>query len=88
MKKGLFALLGIVIMTFCLIIGCASSIGNIQRETALNIGGGVHPDSVEVTNVSRMPLETRWDAKANGKRYNCFADDMMRKVNCIPAQKK
>jgi hypothetical protein len=66
-----------------LLDACASSIENVQRETARSIGGDVLPDMVVVKNLDRGVTSVKWDAETPNGRYACSADDMMRRVLCV-----
>ena len=63
---------------------CANTGDNLQRESAASIGGSVTPAMVTVTNVSRGMTAVTWDATASKKVYGCSADDMLRRVRCVP----
>ena len=77
MNKITWILLAAVAMT-----GCASTTANLQRETARFIGN-VLPDAVTVSNIDRGATSVKWDAAIKDAAYNCFADDMVRRVNCV-----
>ena len=66
-----------------LIAGCASSIENVQRETARSIGGDVLPDKVIVKDIDRRATSVKWSAETPKGAYACSADDMMRRVLCV-----
>ena len=59
---------------------CASTSSSLQRATAENIG--TDPGAVEVSNINRSAMEVNWTAIANGKKYKCSADDMVRRPHC------
>jgi hypothetical protein len=65
-----------------LIVGCASTGENLQRETARNLGD-VDPAKVTVSNVQRGVTSVRWDAETPRGPYSCSADDMVRRVHCL-----
>jgi hypothetical protein len=65
------------------LVACASSIENVQRETARSIGGDVLPDKVAVKNLDRGTTSVKWDASTPKGDYQCSADDMMRRVLCV-----
>jgi hypothetical protein len=69
-----------------IIVGCGADSANLRRATGSKLG--VHPDAVAISNTDIGMTEYRWTAEVGGKKYNCFADDRMRDVSCIPAQKK
>ncbi|BHH84636.1 hypothetical protein [Desulforhopalus sp. 52FAK] len=71
-------------LSLFLTTGCASSIQNLQRESARNIGNNLTPTEISVTEVDRSAMNVRWKATApDGSIYNCSADDMVRRVNCV-----
>jgi hypothetical protein len=84
-KSGSLVVLFLLLVIFTL-FGCASTTMGIQRETARNLGGDVDPESVMVSDVDRGMSDIKWLAEVDGKKYKCYADDMMRKVNCIPVK--
>jgi len=67
-------------------IGCASSGGNIQRESEMSIGD-VMPEDVVVTDVQRGASSVKWTATTAKGVYSCSADDMMRRVLCVKRKK-
>ncbi|MFA7675419.1 MAG: hypothetical protein WCY38_05075 [Endomicrobiia bacterium] len=80
MKKLLTIVFGFLIF---LSLGCASTTANLQRETARSIGGNIFPEQITITNVNRGVTEVKWDAETPEGKYKCYADDMLRRVNCI-----
>jgi hypothetical protein len=81
------------LFSLCLIIslfsvGCASNIESLQRESARNIGNNLKPNDITIFDVERgHPLNVYWKAKTpDGTTYDCNADDMVRRVNCIKAK--
>ena len=68
---------------FVLLSGCASTIENVQRETARSIGGDVLPDKVVVKDIDRRATSVKWNAETPKGSYACSADDMMRRVLCV-----
>ncbi len=66
----------------CILAACASTGENLQRETARSIGGNVSPDQVTVSDVDRGVTNVKWKATAPGGKYECSADDMIRRVLC------
>ena len=62
---------------------CANTQGNLERETARFIGG-ISSEQVTVSNVDRGATDVKWKAETPAGRYNCEADDMVRRVNCVP----
>lgn len=69
--------------SIALLIGCASTIENVQRETARSIGGDVLPDKVIVKDLDRRATSVKWNAETPKGAYACSADDMMRRVLCV-----
>ena len=72
------------ITVFCVIglVGCASTPDNLQRETARFIGG-LTSNQVTVSDVQRGATNVNWKAATPDGQYNCEADDMVRRVNCV-----
>ena len=64
------------------LVGCASTPDNLQRETARSIGG-LTSDQVTVSEVERGATNVSWKATTPSGHYNCEADDMVRRVNCV-----
>jgi len=63
--------------------GCASSVQDLQRESARNISSDLKPNDVTINNVKRSAMSVSWQAVvSDGTIYNCDADDMVRRVNC------
>lgn len=84
MKRGnLYFLLMVFGFVSLLSIGCASSMANLQRETARSIGGDILPEQVTISNVDRGATDVKWDAETPVGSYKCYADDMLRRVNCV-----
>lgn len=64
--------------------GCASNIQSLQRESARNIGNNLNPSDITITDVKRGALNVYWKATTpDGTTYDCNADDMVRRVNCV-----
>jgi len=85
--KVLFVSMVVALIAFCLFLsGCANSTANLQRETAREIGGNLRPSDVEVSNINRGALEVTWQATTPKGAYDCFADDMLRRINCVPVK--
>ena len=80
MKKTIFLLVS-GLFTLAL-IGCASTSANLERETARSIGG-ISSEQVTVSDVQRGMTEVKWKAETPSGQYNCEADDMVRRVNCV-----
>lgn len=77
MKKA-FTSLSLAIV----VVGCASTTENLQRETARSIGD-VAPQAVAVKNVNRGVSSVSWEADSPKGPYACSADDMVRRVLCV-----
>ncbi len=73
----------ITLGTVLALAGCASSMENVQRETARSIGGDVLPDKVVVKDLDRRATSVKWNAETPKGAYACSADDMMRRVLCV-----
>jgi len=64
--------------------GCASSIDNLQRESARNIDTIIHPKDIQITDIQRGAMNVNWKATViDGTVYSCSADDMVRRVYCV-----
>ena len=61
---------------------CQNSDANLKRETARVIGN-LTPDQVTVASVERGVTNVEWKAETPKGRYQCSADDMLRRVNCV-----
>ena len=80
MGKKLFLLFFILIF----LTSCASNIQTLQRESARNIGNNLRPGDITITSINRGALNVDWKATtSDGTIYNCNADDMVRRVNCV-----
>lgn len=77
MKKGLFFL----VVGFSM-VGCASNLDNLQRETARFIGNDVRVDTVAIKNIDRGATSVKWEAETPKGAYSCSSDDMLRRVYC------
>ena len=67
-----------------LIVSCASNIQSLQRESARNIGNNLKPTDITISDVKRGALNVDWKATTpDGTTYDCSADDMVRRVNCV-----
>lgn len=75
----------LVLTVFCIVVlsSCASTIENVQRETARSIGGDLLPDKVVVKDINRSAMSVKWNAETPKGTYACSADDMMRRVLCV-----
>lgn len=64
--------------------GCASSMGNLQRESARVITPNPLPSSVSISNVRRSASSVEWVATlTDGTVYDCSSDDMLRRALCV-----
>lgn len=71
-------------IVFLFLAGCASNIQSLQRESARNIGNNLKASEVTITDVKRGALNVEWKATTpDGTTYDCNADDMVRRVNCV-----
>jgi hypothetical protein len=71
------------ILAVATLFGCASTTDNLQRATAMSIGGNnVQPDRVVIADVQRGVMDISWTAEVGGSRYACSADDMVRRPYC------
>jgi hypothetical protein len=73
---------GVVAALVVILSGCASTGDNLQRETARSIGGNVSPDDVTVSDIERGITSVKWKASAPSGKFDCSADDMVRRVLC------
>ena len=78
MRKMLLIIL--VVGSVC--TACQNTDASLRRETARFIGG-ITPDQVSVSNVNRGFTSVDWSASTPNGNYNCFADDNVRRVNCV-----
>lgn len=71
-------------VTVFVIAGCASNIQSLQRESARSIGNNLKPNDVTISEVNRGAMNVDWKATTpDGTKYDCSADDMVRRVNCV-----
>lgn len=71
-----------------LIVSCASNIQSLQRESARNIGNNLKPTDITITDVNRSAFNVDWKVTTpDGTTYDCNADDMVRRVNCLKCVK-
>jgi PBP1b-binding outer membrane lipoprotein LpoB len=74
----------LLFIAFLFLAGCASNIASLQRESAANIGNNLKPDDIKITDVKRGAFNVYWKATTpDGTIYDCSADDMVRRVNCV-----
>ena len=85
-KHKMKTLFTIVTAAF-LLVGCASTPGNLSRETARTIGG-LRSDQISVSDVKRSVTSVRWVATTPSGVYDCEADDMVRRVNAVKRETK
>ena len=63
--------------------GCASSVDNLQRASAVSIGRNVRPENIRISDVQRGITDVSWTATpSGGPTYVCGADDMVRHPSC------
>jgi hypothetical protein len=65
-----------------LICSCATSLENLQRATANEVGNTLTKE-VKIFNVKRGVTSVSWQAKTPTGCYECDADDMVRRVHCV-----
>ena len=75
----------LVLLAF--IAGCASTPDNLARESARTIGA-LRPDQVTISEVKRSATSVSWVATTPSGVYDCFADDMVRRVNAVKRETK
>ena len=79
--KKLFILCSITLFS---IAGCASNPQSLQRESARNIGNNLKSSDITITDINRGAMNVDWKATTpDGTIYDCNADDMVRRVNCV-----
>lgn len=61
----------------------ASSVENLQRATATEIGNDTRTADVTIINIKRKATSVTWYARAKDTCYECDADDMVRKVHIV-----
>jgi hypothetical protein len=69
-------------LAFC---SCASSIESLQRATAIEVGN-TRTGDVTIFNVHRGATSVSWQAKTPSGCFECDADDMVRRVHCVPIE--
>jgi len=70
------------LLVIVFILGCASTSANLQRETAKVIGD-ISPEQVTILNIDRGITNVKWEAETPKGKYNCSADDMVRRPHCV-----
>ncbi|MHB1350321.1 MAG: hypothetical protein ACYCYR_10660 [Desulfobulbaceae bacterium] len=81
MKK---LIVSMVLLSSFVLAACASNVQSLQRESARNIGNNLKPSDITITNVQRGAMNVDWKAATpDGTVYDCSADDMVRRVNCV-----
>ncbi len=81
MKRSILVLFTLA-STFGFMAGCASTPANLQRETARYIGN-IKSEQVTVSDIKRGATEVKWTADTPNGKYDCSADDMVRRVHCV-----
>lgn len=71
----------VVILALGSIVGCASTVSNLQLATAEAVRT-VEPQQVQVSNVQRRATQVQWTASTPQGTVQCWADDMVRRVVC------
>ena len=74
---------GTLLASTLLLVSCASTTPNLQRETARAVGGNIAPEAVAVSNVQRGMTSVKWQGDTPQGHYDCSADDMVRRVYCV-----
>jgi hypothetical protein len=77
---------GILAVLVLMIAGCASSQGNLQRETARLIQLNVAPAAIEISDIQRGLTTVTWKANTQGRHYQCTADDLVLHPYCFEAR--
>ena len=72
----------IIIIVLVFLSACASTTENLGMETARFLGGNITPDQIRVSDIDRGATNVKWKAAAPNGNYECWADDMVRKVSC------
>jgi hypothetical protein len=72
-----------IVIFLGLVCGCANTDANLQRESARTIGRGLTPDQIVIADANRGITNVSWVAKTPKGMFKCFADDMLRRVNCV-----
>lgn len=68
-----------------LLAACANTDEALRRESAIQIGGKVNPDALELQAVDRGVVSVHWRAVTpTGEVYKCSGDDMLKRVTCSP----
>lgn len=74
-----------IVTVMLILVGCASTTANLERESARAIGG-ITSSEVSVFDVRRGMSDLSWSVQSPRGRYQCQADDMLRRVNCVKAE--
>jgi len=61
----------------------ASSVENLKRATAKEIGNNTRTEDVVISNIKRKATSVKWSAKINDVCYECDADDMVRSIHIV-----
>ncbi len=75
-----------VVMVSLFSASCASTLANLQRETARFIGD-ISPEQVTVSNIQYGMTDVKWEAETPKGGYSCSADDMVRRTYCVKSEK-
>lgn len=70
----------LIVASMC--VACQNTDANLRRETARSIGN-LTPNQVSVYDVNRGFTNVDWKAKTPKGDFECFADDNVRRVNCV-----
>jgi hypothetical protein len=72
---------GLLLLTS--LVGCASSPAILQRETARLIGRNADPGAIQISHINRGFDTVTWQATAQGRAYQCTADDRVHRPYCF-----
>jgi uncharacterized protein YcfL len=78
---------GVFLLVLLTLVGCASSPANLQRETARVIGRNVAPQAIDISHINRGFATVTWHARAQGRTYECEADDRVHRPYCFEASR-
>lgn len=70
-----------VVLLAVALSACASSDQSLRAASASSLR--VAPDRIAVADIQRGMMDVTWTANANGRRYACIADDMVRRPSCV-----
>jgi hypothetical protein len=76
-------LMFLILICYCEAFSQASSVENLKRTSAKEIGNNTRTEDVSVSNIKRKMTSVSWYAQANGICYECDADDMVRSLHIV-----